>query len=105
MTTAYNLVHTRDTQPWMDQAACATFPVELIDEMWFDTTISGQGRREAMRVCGTCPVITQCLTHTRDLNNTPGVSLVGVWAGRYTGGPHDNHTARKARKALTETEP
>lgn len=94
----------RDEAPWMDQAACATFPPALADEMWFDTTVAGKGRREALRICDTCPVITECLTRTRTLQGTYGISLSGVWAGRYLGGPTNNGTAQRARKALKEVE-
>lgn len=40
---------------WTDEAACATTDPDL----WFEE--KGHGMRSALKICGTCPVVTDCL--------------------------------------------
>lgn len=64
---------------WADEAACAGCDAEL----WFPAEENPRrGRRarlpapEAIRICGTCPVITECLQHALDHDEADG-----VWGG------------------------
>lgn len=63
---------------WADEALCAG----LDSELWFPAEVSRRGRhrhgddRDAKRICGSCPVIDQCLQHALDHGEADG-----VWGG------------------------
>lgn len=55
---------------WRDDAACKGSPVTI----WYPESTNSQG--PAKRICGACPVQTQCLQHALDAGEA-----YGVWGG------------------------
>lgn len=65
-----------DAYEWQDRGLCRKLPVN----MFFDLEDSRGRRRDASeaaakRVCGRCPVVTQCLSHAMACEDS------GVWGG------------------------
>lgn len=57
--------------PWMDEAACATTDPDL----WFPP--KGGEVQSAIRICGTCPVQSDCLNYA-----VANGFRHGTWGGR-----------------------
>ncbi|MFD8404633.1 WhiB family transcriptional regulator [Streptomyces anulatus] len=64
------------TLDWMANALCATAPDP---DLWFSNGYAGD---KAKKICGTCPVRTQCEDHARTLEAADCRTFRhGVWGG------------------------
>ncbi|MFI2314120.1 WhiB family transcriptional regulator [Streptomyces sp. CB00072] len=61
---------------WMASALCATNPDP---DLWFSAGVAGD---KAKKICGNCPVRTQCEEYARELEGTACIVYRhGVWGG------------------------
>jgi WhiB family redox-sensing transcriptional regulator len=63
----------RTLPSWMDQAACASHDDP---DLWFPERGDDDRQREALRICGGCPVRSACLACVLSLPMQPG-----IWGG------------------------
>jgi len=63
-----------DSEPWMDEAACASGAATADYDIFFPEDEKDKG--PAMRFCNSCPVKEQCLDYAlrKDIN-------YGIWGG------------------------
>ena len=74
-------------QHWRTKAACAGRSPSL----WFpDGTGHGPAAQEALTICRSCPVATECLTHA-----LTQPEHFGIWGGHTETQRHQLRTARK----------
>lgn len=64
------------TDDWRHEAACAGPQYAKHGELWFPNPADEEGRKAAIRVCRTCPVIQQCRDWALDSRQD-----AGIWGG------------------------
>jgi WhiB family redox-sensing transcriptional regulator len=62
---------------WMSSALCA----QADPDLWISASKGGD-TRTPKRICGHCPVATECDAHAEALRAYDGHAMRGVWAGR-----------------------
>lgn len=66
---------------WMNQAACAELPVDIVNRWFFSDEMHSREWRNAVAVCGGCGVREQCLAFA--LNHPD--SMPGIFGGETEG--------------------
>lgn len=61
---------------WMDSALCA----QADPDTWIELPV-GSGSRLPKRICGGCPVQTECAAHAQVIHDYEGLAPDGVWGG------------------------
>lgn len=79
------------TNQWMNDAACAGYETDL----WFPDSYKSQRTRvkEALKICHTCPVRSQCLEFALDNEEE-----FGIWGGLTEGQRYELLRRSKAAK-------
>lgn len=78
------------TGNWQEDASCASIPVELADELFFQA--AGRNVPAATRkLCAACPVMTDCRQDARDNGEE-----YGTWGGESAYGRRRYIARRKA---------
>lgn len=62
---------------WMSYALCA----QADPDEWTDIAPGG-GSRLPKRICGDCPVRTECAAHEAAIHAYDGLAPHGIWGGR-----------------------
>lgn len=57
------------SEPWMRDGVCR----EVDPDLWFPTQGSGYQARQAKRICGTCPVVGECLGYALSHGERDGI--------------------------------
>jgi WhiB family transcriptional regulator, redox-sensing transcriptional regulator len=77
---------------WAEQALC----VQADPEAWFPDKGKSDLSAIARRICGRCPVRTQCLDYALSGADTWGGIATGIWGGTT---PRERNRLRQQRKA------